>query len=167
MKLIELTNGYWAKVDDHNYKWLNQWKWFAKKNSRDQTVYAARNITLENGKQTTIRMHRVIMNASKGMMVDHKDRDGLNNQEYNLRNATNQQNCCNKKKRRDSRFKYRGLMLLDRCVTKPFGACIFVCGKTKFLGTFATQEEAALAYNKAAVKYHGEFARLNVIEEPA
>ncbi len=95
MKLIPLTQGKFAQVDDEDYDYLNQWKWYTTKNHK--TFYAARHIRI-NGKQKLIYMHRVIMNIIKGYKTDHIDHNGLNNQKYNLRICTCQENNRNRKK---------------------------------------------------------------------
>ena len=113
-------------------------------------------------KQTSIRLHRFILDAPNNMHVDHIDGNPLNNQKENLRLCTHQQNSYNRKKRVcTNKTKYKG-------VTKnkyKFEASIGYNGKRIYLGLFSTQEEAAAKYNEAALKYFGEFARLNIIEE--
>ncbi len=98
MKEIKLTQGMTTKVDDEDYEWLSQWKWFAKESRGG--YYAARSI--RHGKQVeTIRMHRVIKKTPKGMETDHSDMDTLNNQRYNLQDVTvsvNQQRAFEKRK---------------------------------------------------------------------
>jgi hypothetical protein len=95
MKLISLTQGKFAQVDDWNYDWLMQWKWYANKN-RD-TYYAVRKCKI-NGKESAILMHREIMGTPIELVVDHINHDGLNNMEYNLRNCTESQNQRNQRK---------------------------------------------------------------------
>ena len=113
-------------------------------------------------------VHRVVMGNPKGMDIDHIDGDGLDNRKENLRICTRSQNCANKKVRRDSRSGYKGVSVRKR--GKRFKAYISD-PETKFpkkrhiaLGTYDTAEEAALAYNKAALEMYGEFAFLNEIK---
>lgn len=89
MKLIPLSRGLFAQVDDDMFDYLNQWKWYAHKHGN--TYYARRN-DYKNGKQKTLRMHNLIINKRSGMQTDHRDHNGLNNQRYNLREATTAQN---------------------------------------------------------------------------
>lgn len=107
-------------------------------------------------------------------IVDHADRNPLNDRIENLREATRSQNNCNKNSKPRSSSKYLGVSL-HITTTKIFSEKFNevrtytrmgwrVKIKDIYIGYFKTQEEAALAYNKAAVKYHGEFANLNIIK---
>jgi len=89
MKIIYLTQGIITTVSDCDYERLNKYKWYAKKSAYNW--YAARS-DYSNGKQTTIRMHRFIMNCPKNMEVHHPDRGSLNNQRENLVVTTKSQN---------------------------------------------------------------------------
>jgi len=100
MKEVGLTQNKVALVDDKDFEYLNQWKWHVLKDYL--TYYAARNIRLANGKQTSIRMHRVILNVPKGMVTDHIDHNGLNNQKANLRICDASENNMNRKSQRNS-----------------------------------------------------------------
>lgn len=167
MKEITLTKGQVAIVDDSDYEYLNQWKWCAK--HAKQTFYAERN-EWNSGVITRIRMHRLILKPLKGEIVDHIDRNGLNNQRNNLRIATSAQNAANKKALGTS--KYLGVCLAQRKYRKKNGslsiikywqASIQYGKKFQFLGYFETEEEAALRYNEAAKEAYGEFANLNIV----
>lgn len=155
MKLIPLTQGKFAQVDDEDYDYLMQWKWYAIPKRR--TTYARSSETL---KSPSIRMHRLIMKPPPELQVDHIDGNGLNNQKSNLRWATHSQNQFNRKSRMGS-SRYKGVYF--HRIAKKWVAMISENAKRKWIGTFETEEAAAEAYNRAAIKYHGEFARLNVI----
>lgn len=99
MKYIELTKGKLALVSDEDFEELKQYKWCAtncrtyrgEKRYGDKW-YAMRRATVSRNKVVTIYMHRWIMNATKGKVVDHLDGDGLNNQRENLRLTSSYEN---------------------------------------------------------------------------
>ena len=156
MKTIHLTQGQITFVDDEDYDYLNQWKWYAKR--CNNLYYAGRNVVLKNEKHTSILMHKVILPTSNGkIQVDHIDRNGLNNQKYNLRKATNTQNAINSIHWNSS--KYRGVHFNKRI--NKYQVHISVNGRKKSLGTFIDPIIAAKKYDKYALKYHGEFAIIN------
>lgn len=90
MKQIPLTQGQFALVDDEDFDFLMQWRWYYSKSNCDNTGYAVR---YENGKG--IRMHRVVMNTPANLVVDHINHNGIDNQKHNLRNCTNTENAHN------------------------------------------------------------------------
>src|SRR5271157_1239018 len=95
MKRINLTQGKTTVIDNKNFAWLSRFKWYAQKDL--YTYYAVRSETI-NGKNLRIKMHRQIKGIEDSRIkVDHKDRDGLNNREKNLRIASQSENCRNRK----------------------------------------------------------------------
>jgi hypothetical protein len=157
VKLIPLTQGKFAKVDDSNFEWLNQWKWQAHKNKNNW--YATRATGSINGIQGHVKMHRLILGLTDpNILIDHEDGDGLNNQEYNLRICDYAQNSTNRRNRK--RISPVGV---HKRAENQFRAMIRVKKKLIHLGTFKDESAAAQAYNKAAIKYYGEFANLNKI----
>ena len=150
MKMIPLTQGKVTFVSNHRFSYLNQWGWYAKLDRN--TWYAERK---ENGE--TIKMHRVITGAPNGTKVDHIDGNGLNNTDENLRICTHAENTRNRKMNKNNTTGFRGV----RRSGKKFIAVVKYYGGIIHLGTFPTPEEAARAYDAAASKYFGEFARLN------
>lgn len=153
MKVIKLTQGKVALVDNADFKWLNQWKWYA--------WCANKNTNLFYAKRTKkgILMHRVILNAKKNELTDHKDRNGLNNQRNNIRECSKGQNAANRTSKPNSSSKYLGVCF-DKRTGKWVAQMDSHC-KHYFLGRYFIERDAAIAYNKKAKKLHGKFANLN------
>lgn len=162
MKEIQLTRGYVTQVDDEDYDYLMQWKWYARTVTR--IPYAARGEKkgrrTKKGRKTTytVFMHRAIMNPTEKLQVDHIDHDGLNNQRSNLRICTHKQNMRNSRSRSNSRSKYLGVSYNSN---GHIVAQITINLKHNFLGVFKTEEDAARSYDIAAKQAFGEFANLN------
>jgi hypothetical protein len=150
---IKLTKGEYAIVDPQDYQRLSQYDWQLFE-SDSKKCYAAR---LDNRK--IVHMHRVIMNAPADKIIDHRDRNGLNNTKQNLRFATPSQNSCNRVRSKKGSSKYRGVSFKKK--DKKWQASICCKRIHIHLGTFDNEEDAARAYDKAAKIYHGEFAVLN------
>lgn len=161
MKQIPLTKGYVALVDDADYEAVSKFKWYARIQRR--TVYAERVAYAPDNKQTTIMLHRFILSITDPQIdVDHEDHNGLNNQRYNLRSTNASGNGGNAQKTSSltsSRFKG----IFWRKDRNKWRANIRVNRKLISLGCFSSEQEAALAYNKAAKELFGEFALLNQI----
>jgi len=150
---IELTKGLKAIVDSDDVNKINWNKWSANKSGK--CVYAVRCY-----KKTKQYLHRLIAGAQKGQFVDHINGNTLDNRKKNLRICTKQENSWNQKKRNNL---YKG-------VTKhkdKFSARLTINGKNLYFGLHETPEEAAKAYNEAAIKHFGSFARLNNVTDPA
>lgn len=158
MKEIMLTRGKVALVDDKDYEYLNQWRWEYFINKRTNQEYAIRRI-YNNDIRTTIWMHREIMQTSKEFEVDHRDGNGLNNQKDNLRNCTHHQNRMNNKLQTNNTSGYTGVYWSEH--HQKWFACIKLNGKKIGAGYYSIKEEAAIARDKLAKQYFGDFARLN------
>jgi len=102
-------------------------------------------------------MHRVIVNAPKDKFVDHRNGNPLDNQKHNLRLCSNAENGRNRGKNKNNTTGYCGVIKNG----KKYQAAIKIGGKRLCFGSYHTPEEAARAYDVGAIKYHGEFARLN------
>lgn len=160
MPEIPLTQGMVAMVDDEDFEYLNQWKWFALKCKGP--VYAARNQgQKQGGKHKIILMHRLILNVPKNKEIDHKDGDGLNNLRSNIRICNHQENHFNSRSRINTSSMYKGVYWDGR--RKRWRARLGIEGKMKHIGYFNDEIQAALAYNHTATIYFGEFARLNIL----
>jgi len=146
--------GHQAIVDAEDYDFLMQWKW-----SYDHHGYAYRNIR-EKGKYVArVAMHQLVNKTPAGFDTDHINGNGLDNRKLNLRTVTRGQNLRNKGKLPRNTSGFKGVNW-----SKAYGfwgAEIVTNRKKKFLGYFDHILEAADAYNKAALLYHGEYARLN------
>jgi hypothetical protein len=157
---IALTQGKYAIVDPEDFDRLNTYKWHAKR--VPGRFYAGRTGPRHKGKPgPVILMHREILDVGRGMVVDHINHDGLDNRKANLRPATLAQNSRNRRKVKTAGHysKYKGLTWYKS--KQKWGAMIMANRKSKFLGYFDDEVEAARAYDVAARELHGEFAALN------
>ena len=116
-------------------------------------------IDKETKKRMRINMHREVIHAPKGVMTDHINLNTLDNRRSNLRLATHSDNAHNTRLPRNNTTGYRGVSKHSN----NYVAHINKDNKYHYLGYFSDPKEAALAYNKAAIELHGEFASLNAI----
>jgi hypothetical protein len=111
----------------------------------------------KNGRETLIRLHRVILDNPNGV-VDHINGNGLDNRRSNLRVCTIAENCRNSAKYRSGKTStYKGVSKFGN----KWRGTICLNNKQIYLGSFDDEMTAARAYDAAAVIHHGEFARLN------
>lgn len=156
MKTIRVC-GYTVQVDDEDYLLcLIRGLSIRQAGPYLQVIYSG-------GKFSQKSLSRTLMGNPEGLIVDHKDGDTLNNCKENLRTCNHAQSMQNRGNWGASKFKgvYRNK---DR-----WASSIYFDGKKKYLGTFATQEEAAEKYRKAAAEIQGEFAShssRSVIDNP-
>jgi hypothetical protein len=155
MKLIPLTKGHFAMVDDEDFEWLNRWKWCA--NVKNGKIYAKRT-------NKSIAMHRVIMGVTDpNIDVDHEDLTGNNNQRSNLRVATQLQNSSNRAVDRRSKTGFKGVS--HSKTMGKYRAYIVKDYKQTTLGYSDCPKTCARTYNEAAKQLHGKFASLNPVED--
>lgn len=160
MKKIKLTQGQYALVDDEDFEWLNSFNWCYYK-ARNNGGYAARKVGGRSDPKN-VMMHRLVNNTPEGFDTDHHDGNKLNNQKYNLRTATSLQNRYNRNSYKGSTSKYKGVGWFKR--DSKWRAYIVKDRKNYHLGLYENEQQAALAYNKKALEFHGKFARLNEVD---
>jgi hypothetical protein len=147
MKSIALTQNKFTLIDDEDFDRVSKYKWYARKDSKTNTWYAMRNYRTY-GVHKTILLHRFITDAPKWFDVDHKDRNGLNNQKGNLDVCEHSKNMMNRSKQKNNKSGYKGVTYHK--TNKRFQATITFNGKQKHLGYYNTALEASKAYE---VKY--------------
>jgi len=156
MEQIELSQGKFALVDDDAFDEINQYNWcFAQ-------GYAVRNVKVL-GKYKMQYMHRLVTSCPADMNVDHKNHDKLDNQKNNLRICSTSENLRNQQIRTVSKTSvYKGVTFHKQA--GKWQARIQLENKNNYLGLFANEIDAAIAYNVAAIEMFGEFALLNDIK---
>jgi hypothetical protein len=155
---IPLTQGKVAIVDAEDAQLVQRYQWHAC--YRQTTWYAA--TSAERRKGRAIYLHRYIANAQPGEHVDHINGDGLDCRRANLRICTNAENRRNTRKTRGV-SQYKGVSRCKTNATRVWEAYIWFENRKIGLGTYCTEDDAARAYNAAALQYHGRFAKLNII----
>lgn len=159
MKKIDISTpkypNMFALVDDADYEFLNQWKWWAYK--KGYTFYALRS---QSNPTKKIRMHRQILGLTDpAIRSDHINRNGLDNQRSNLRSCTQGENMRNTGMSKNNKSGYKGVCW---CKTgRKWKAEISVNSKTVFLGYYTCLVKAAKAYDTAAIKHYRDFANTN------
>lgn len=157
MKKVHVGGKYggFALVDDNVFGLVNKFTWYGHQSRPGGTVYAA---SRTGGKM--VKMHRIIF-GEDAKQIDHIDGNGLNNQRCNLREATHFTNRANQGLSSRNTSGFKGIYWNKKL--RKWAAKIVVSGKQIHLGICISKEAAAIAWNRAAIKYHGEFARPNKI----
>ncbi len=148
MKEIQLSQGKIALVDDEDYERVNKYKWYYKK--RNENYGAARSNLVGY-------MHRFILNTT--IEIDYINGNPLDNRKTNLRLCSHAENMCNMSKHTDNKSGYKGVFWSKR--SNKYQVQIMVRGKKIHLGLFTDLQEAAKAYNIAALEYFNKFSKLN------
>ncbi len=160
---IPLTRGKVALVDAADFPRVSQYTWYAKQHYRSKHLwYAYRGVQVDYVKHY-IALHRFILDAPPGVHVDHINGDGFDNRRSNLRFANQKQNGANQRKpvAKPSGYSSRFKGVTWRKREEKWVAQIKVDYRNHWLGYFNTEEDAARAYNDAALDHWGEFAQLN------
>jgi len=152
VRQIPLGDGYYAYVDAVDYPWLSRWTW---------TMSGGYAVRIERG--TRIRMHRQIMRPPKGRIVDHKNRNKLDNTRANLQVSTHSENARNRAKRRGTSSRFRGVSRHKNY--DKYYAAVSYQGEQVFLGLYTDEIEAARARDYRAVELFGDEAQVNFPEE--
>jgi AP2 domain len=142
-----------ALIDDEDWELVSQHNWSV--SEHPGVAYALTGIE-RDGKLTTIRMHKFLTGWSR---TDHINGDGLDNRRANLRPVTQAQNQANQRPWRGGSSQYKGVYYQRR--SRKWAANIMISGHTWYLGAFTVEEDAARAYDAAAIEAFGEYAFLN------
>jgi hypothetical protein len=157
LAIVPLTRGLFTQIDIEDLDLIGDCGWFADEIRSSGKFYACRTLNTI-GKRRSVRMHSIIMSTTD--MVDHADGDGLNNRRLNLRFC--QRSNSNQANQGLAAHNTSGFKGVGRTPNgRPWFAQIHVDGDNIYLGRFDDQISAALAYDKAARRYFGEFARTN------
>lgn len=143
-------------IDDEDYEKIKNYTWGVQYSKRADSFYIARKI-----KNKTLLLHRVIANCPDDKIIDHINHNTLDNRKENLRICVNAENCRNMNKPKHGVTSvYKGVR---KYRNNKYSVCIKYNKKQIHIGYYDSEIEAAKAYDKAALKYHGEFAKLNII----
>jgi hypothetical protein len=144
MKQIYLTNSsQFTLVDDDIYEKYSHLKWYL---SNGYACYGAKDSNFKSYE----RLHRIVLGCKKGEIVDHIDRNKLNNQRSNLRLVTTKENAHNQSKRKNTKNKYKGVTFVKKL--NLYQSRCRINGCDYFLGYFKTEISAAYAYNKKSLE---------------
>jgi hypothetical protein len=154
--VLELSKGYKATVDADCPEWVKNKKWCVTRTNDCTKFYAIASIK-ENGKRKTLLLHRALLNAQKGQIVDHINGDSLDNRLCNLRFCNVSQNGANSKPKKNKRFK--GIYF--RKDRNSWIARVVFNYKKIYVGEYKSEEMAAAAYDVAAKIVFKEFCKTN------
>jgi hypothetical protein len=154
MKIIKLTNGGEAFVDDEDFERLSKYTWRRKDDGR--TSYAKAYGGGGRKNRITLLMHRKLMEVPRGVVIDHVDGNGLNNQKNNLRVCTCEQNHWNRHRLNSNNTSgYRGVSWDKK--TNKWLVRVGYDGKRVYGGLFENRDSAVVVYKKITSELYGEY----------
>lgn len=156
-KYIQLGHEKFTIVDEEDYEVINSYNWSLRKPTKTNNNYYAKGGI---GQGRLVYLHQFIMNFPT-LLIDHINHNGLDNRKSNLRLCVQSQNNQNNLKRALKTSQYKGVSWGN----KKWRVHIMCNGKLIYLGSFLSEEEAALVYNEKALELFGEFACLNIINK--
>lgn len=151
MTAVVETRGGRVLVDDDDLPTVEPYKWYVRRSGH--TAYALTNVRTPEGRQTTLLMHRLLLDVGPGWHVDHANGDGLDNRRANIRPASSSQNQANQHALTRNTSGFRGVDFRDG----RWRARITIGYRSVNLGRFDSAEDAARAYEAAARRHFGEF----------
>lgn len=156
---LQVSNGrrrLFAIIDEEDFERVSRHKWYGA--PAGCTIYV-RATTLTTGlPKHQSGLHSFVMRGEFGQRFDHRDGNGLNNRKGNLRLASAQQNACNTFKQRNTTSKFKGVKMTS---SGKWAAYIKMDGNCEVLGMFIEEADAARAYDAAALRLFGDFAKTN------
>lgn len=158
MKRVPVGKNEYAMVDDDDYARVSAVNWYITGHG-----YAYSEKVLSGKTSKILMTHFIMGKPEKGFVVDHINRNRLDNRKDNLRFCTLAQNNMNRKMQKNNTSGYTGVFWHKPA--KKWQVFICIDKKQTHVGIYADKKEAALAYNEAAKEHYGEFARLNVITD--
>jgi hypothetical protein len=151
-------------IDDDDYDLIKNYTWYPKYDKKLNGFYACTNIRIDKNKYTLATMSRILLPVQPGQITDHINHNTLDNRRCNIRICTKAENNRNKRKHKNGlTSQYKGVYKITG--KEKFGVSIYIDGKQKRISQHRSERMAALQYNRAAKKYYGEFASLNIIRK--
>lgn len=164
MQTIQLSKGFTTIVDDEDFARFGHLSWYVRRGGRDSPYYAVHDLPRVNGRKVKLVLHRAILGLGpRTPLVDHINGNTLDNRRQNLRLSTVSKNNANRTAQKNNKSGFKGVTAVTKKTpgSKPWAATIRIGKKQKHLGTFHLIEDAARAYDVAALQIHGDSACLN------
>lgn len=155
---VKLTRGLVTIIDAEDFELVSQHKWYAVRGGHTNYAWSTQRVHGTN-RRKNIKLHRLLLNAPDGLEVDHRNSDGLDNRRANIRLCTLAENRRNSQRQVGGASEFKGVSKRQGR-PKAWVAKLRVNGKA-YTRCFATELEAALAYDQMAREHFGEFAKLN------